>query len=523
MSIPLNVNGIVYDYPETDDQDWGPDATDWASAVTTGMLQKAGGLFQLLAEADFGSAFGLKSLYYKSRTANPADAGQIRFARADVLNWRNQANSANLSLGVSASDVLQFNGVDIQSSLSVSDTATIDLTLASNVLSAAIVAGSITNAMINAAAAIAYSKLNLAASIANSDLVVMAESTIKGRAAGAGTGAPVDLTATQATAILNNFVGDSGAGGTKGLVPAPAAGDAAAQKFLFSDGTWATPPGAGDVVGPASSTDSGFARFDGVTGKLLKDSAATIANADVAAAAAIAVNKLAALTAARAVVSDGSGFLAVATTTAAEVEFVNGVTSSIQTQIDGKEPTITVLSLAKGGTNKNMAAVAGGVVYTDADSMEVTAAGTTGQVLLSNGSSPPAFGDPTQAATQAQQETGSATDVYVSPGVQQYHASASKAWVHYTTITTTTILASYNITSLTDNGAGNTTVNIATDFSSANFSAVATSNDNGSAAGCLALKLSQTVGTVLILTITPSTLAAADASLVGVAMFGDQA
>jgi hypothetical protein len=37
---------------------------------------------------------------------------------------------------------------------------------------------------------------------------------------------------------------------------------------------------AGDVVGPASSTDSGFAKFDGTTGKLLKNSAATIAVAD---------------------------------------------------------------------------------------------------------------------------------------------------------------------------------------------------------------------------------------------------
>lgn len=34
-------------------------------------------------------------------------------------------------------------------------------------------------------------------------------------------------------------VGDTGTGGTKGLVPAPAAGDAAASKFLKADGSWA--------------------------------------------------------------------------------------------------------------------------------------------------------------------------------------------------------------------------------------------------------------------------------------------
>lgn len=44
---------------------------------------------------------------------------------------------------------------------------------------------------------------------------------------------------------LPTMVGDSGSGGTKGAVPAPSAGDAAALKFLKADGTWATPAGGG--------------------------------------------------------------------------------------------------------------------------------------------------------------------------------------------------------------------------------------------------------------------------------------
>lgn len=48
-------------------------------------------------------------------------------------------------------------------------------------------------------------------------------------------------TPTQVTADLIAMVGDSGAGGTKGLVPAPAAGDA--TKFLRGDATWQTPSG----------------------------------------------------------------------------------------------------------------------------------------------------------------------------------------------------------------------------------------------------------------------------------------
>jgi hypothetical protein len=51
----------------------------------------------------------------------------------------------------------------------------------------------------------------------------------------------VSKTATEATALLNAVVGDSGSGGTKGLVPAPSAGDAAAGKYLKADGVWTAP------------------------------------------------------------------------------------------------------------------------------------------------------------------------------------------------------------------------------------------------------------------------------------------
>lgn len=50
--------------------------------------------------------------------------------------------------------------------------------------------------------------------------------------------------AATATSRLNAFVGDSGSGGTKGLVPAPTTGDA--NKFLKGDGTWATQSGLSD-------------------------------------------------------------------------------------------------------------------------------------------------------------------------------------------------------------------------------------------------------------------------------------
>lgn len=66
------------------------------------------------------------------------------------------------------------------------------------------------------------------------------------------------------------------------------------------------------------------------------NSISNIENADIKAAAAIALNKLAATTASRALASDASGFVTASATTSTELGYVSGVTSAIQTQIDGK-------------------------------------------------------------------------------------------------------------------------------------------------------------------------------------------
>jgi hypothetical protein len=55
--------------------------------------------------------------------------------------------------------------------------------------------------------------------------------------AGAVSAVAISSITTELTAV----VGDSGSGGTKGLVPAPASGDASAGKFLKADGLWAVP------------------------------------------------------------------------------------------------------------------------------------------------------------------------------------------------------------------------------------------------------------------------------------------
>jgi hypothetical protein len=88
--------------------------------------------------------------------------------------------------------------------------------------------------------------------VANAELATMLNNTIKGNVAGSTT-TPSDLTSTQVTAMLNAMVGDSGSGGTKGLVPAPAAGDYAAGKFLNAGGGYSVPAGGGGGGGLADA------------------------------------------------------------------------------------------------------------------------------------------------------------------------------------------------------------------------------------------------------------------------------
>ena len=124
MSTALIVNGTTYNYPQTNDSGWGDEATNWASAVTSGMLQKSGGTFTLTAEVYFGATYGLKSVYYKSDTSNVASAGQIRLANTDAIKFRNSSNAADISLNPKTSDnaIVQYAELDI---VNVSSTQTL--------------------------------------------------------------------------------------------------------------------------------------------------------------------------------------------------------------------------------------------------------------------------------------------------------------------------------------------------------------------------------------------------------------
>lgn len=83
-----------------------------------------------------------------------------------------------------------------------------------------------------------------------------------------------------------------------------------------------------------------------------------------------------------------------------------------------------------------------------------------------------------ELATQAEQETGTDTTRAVSPGTQHFHPSAAKFWVEWTG-NSTTILVSWNMTSIADTNVGDADGTIATDFSGANWAGFVCTNDAG--------------------------------------------
>mgnify|MGYP003134395332 FL=1 len=150
----------------------------------------------------------------------------------------------------------------------------------------------------------------------------------------------------------------------------------------------------------------------------------------------------------------------------------------------------TDVPVADGGTGASSFTANYVLLGNGTSAFQVIAPGSDGQVLTSTGSTwqSEAAGGGADAASQAEQETGSATDVYVSPGRQQYHDSACKVWINFNGSGTISARASYNVASITDNGTGDYTVTIATDFSSANYAV----SINGGVVGVISCVTRQT-------------------------------
>lgn len=141
----------------------------------------------------------------------------------------------------------------------------------------------------------------------------------------------------------------SSAAGSTGLVPAPTAG--ASNRYLRSDGTWAVPPDTNTTYTLSSfgitATAAELNKLDGVTATATEinyldgvtSAIQTQLNGKAASSHSHPVSQVTGLTASRALISDADGHPAVSAVTSTELGYLDGVTSAIQTQLNGKAST----------------------------------------------------------------------------------------------------------------------------------------------------------------------------------------
>lgn len=127
-------------------------------------------------------------------------------------------------------------------------------------------------------------------------------------------------------------------------------------------------------------------------------------------------------------------------------------------------------------------------------------------------------------ALQATQETGSSNALFVTPGVQHFHQSASKAWVNFTprgTNGAATVNASYNVSGVSRTAAGTYTITFTTAMSSTTYCTVGTSNDSALANLLIVVK-TPAAATCVVFQMSASTAAGTDlGDTINVQFFGD--
>ena len=143
-----------------------------------------------------------------------------------------------------------------------------------------------------------------------------------------------DLTATKLTSsgtitASGGFIGDLTGNVTGNLTGTASAATLAASATALATGRTIA------LTGDVTYTSGSFDGTGNVTGTASIGSG-VIVNDDVNASAAIAFSKMENLTASRALVSDTNGDVSVSAVTSTEIGYLDGVTSGIQTQLDGK-------------------------------------------------------------------------------------------------------------------------------------------------------------------------------------------
>jgi hypothetical protein len=143
-----------------------------------------------------------------------------------------------------------------------------------------------------------------------------------------------DLTATKLTSSSTITASSGFIGNLTGNVTGDLTGTASAATLAASATALATGRTIA-LTGDVTYTSGSFDGTGNVTGTASIGSG-VIVNDDVNASAAIAFSKMADLTASRALVSDTNGDVSVSAVTSTEIGYLDGVSSGIQTQLDGK-------------------------------------------------------------------------------------------------------------------------------------------------------------------------------------------
>ena len=143
-----------------------------------------------------------------------------------------------------------------------------------------------------------------------------------------------DLTATKVTSSSTITASSGFIGNLTGNVTGDLTGTASAATLAASATALATGRTIA-LTGDVTYTSGSFDGTGNVTGTASIGSG-VIVNDDVNASAAIAFSKMENLTASRALVSDTNGDVSVSAVTSTEIGYLDGVTSGIQTQLDGK-------------------------------------------------------------------------------------------------------------------------------------------------------------------------------------------
>lgn len=328
MSIDITFNGVEYSIPEFRDTNYANDLTQFFVAIPNGSLQPTGGLFTLLAEVDFGASFGVKSLYVKSRAASPAAAGIFRLGNAETISWRNALNNGDLPLTVNASNELLYNGAQVLTGAGPSSYVS-SITGTANQVVASGATGAVTLSLPQSIATtsnLRFGSLTLNGAADASALLTLA-STTQGFL-------PPRMTTAQRNLIASPAEGLTIYNTSTGQMNLYAAGVWTALT-MSAGGT--VNAGTQYMLGYYAANGTAISGLTAITPSL-----ALVADANgLPVASTVTTTELQAihaLTASRALTSDGSGLIAVSAVTSTELGYVAGVTSALQTQLNLKAP-----------------------------------------------------------------------------------------------------------------------------------------------------------------------------------------